>query len=443
MVEILIGQIKNKIIITIDNIKSSQNLMAIIKNSGWLLLDKLIRMSLGIFVSAWIARYLGPQEFGELAYSLAILALFQAIATLGLDGIVVREISNNAKKAGEVLGSTFLLRFVIGILSWFLSIALFVLLKGIDDRSVYIMALCGACLIFQSLNTIDLWFQSQSQSKRTVLVKLVSYLIVNGLKVTLIIFEAPLPAFAFVVTVDAFIVAIGLVWAYSKFSCGQKWKFEKKRSVKLLKESWPFILSGVSTMIYMRLDQIFVEKYLGSESLGIYAAVVPLSAIWSFIPMTLFVSLAPVVAKKKINDEKEYWSFFTNICRFFAILGWLICIPISLSSDVIVNILFGERYALGGDTLSIIIFCNIFINLGVAQSLWILNEGKSKVSLYQTIIGVAVSIILNNTLIPIYGINGAAISAVLAQFFSCILSNVIFSRKIFLIQVKSMFLIKP
>lgn len=425
----------------IDEIKSNPNIMVIIGNSFWLMFDKLIKMTLGVFVSAWIARYLGPSDFGELAYSLAFLALFQAISTLGLDGIIVREISNNRSITGKILGTTFFLRVIIGITCWLMSIIVFIVMYGIEDRSVYIMALSGASLVFQSLNTIDLWFQSQSQSKRTVVVKLISYFFSNLIKITLIIYEAPLSAFAFVVTVDAIIVGLGLFISYSRYTCEQKWEVEKERGVVLLKESWPFILSGISTIAYMRLDQFFVKKIIGIEALGIYSAVIPLSMIWSFIPITLFVSLGPMIARKKKESNEEYWKFLINIFRLFSLLGWLICIPIYFVSGVVVEILFGESYILGGEVLSIVIFSNIFINLGIAQSLWILNEGRAKISLYQTLIGLIVCIISNLILIPLYGINGAAFSAVLAQLCSSILSNILFSREIFIIQIKSLFLI--
>src|SRR6476659_7245925 len=65
------------------------NLQALIGNSGWLLADKIIRGGVGLIVAVWIARYLGPQSFGQLNFAIAFVALFSTISTLGLDGIVV------------------------------------------------------------------------------------------------------------------------------------------------------------------------------------------------------------------------------------------------------------------------------------------------------------------------------------------------------------------
>jgi PST family polysaccharide transporter len=68
-----------------QRLSGNHNLLAAINNSGWLMFDKLIRLLLGLLVSAWVARYLGPAQYGELAYVLAYLAFFQAVAVLGMD----------------------------------------------------------------------------------------------------------------------------------------------------------------------------------------------------------------------------------------------------------------------------------------------------------------------------------------------------------------------
>ena len=64
---------------------------AILANIAWLFADKAVRMGVGLVVGVWVARYLGPGRFGELSFAVAFVALFGAGASLGLDGVVVRE----------------------------------------------------------------------------------------------------------------------------------------------------------------------------------------------------------------------------------------------------------------------------------------------------------------------------------------------------------------
>ncbi|MEL4300471.1 flippase [Shewanella xiamenensis] len=425
-----------------QRIAVNHSLVAAINNSGWLMFDKLFRLVLGLLVSAWVARYLGPTQYGELAYVLAYLAFFQAVAVLGMDGIIVRDIAKDITKAGEILGTAFILRLLVGISCWLIAIAGMGFSNSWQDRSVYITALAGASLVFQAADTIDLWFQSQSQSKRTVIAKLTAYIISNGLKILLILNQAPLLTFALVMSIEFLLAALALAYAYRKFSSPHPWKLLKSQAFRLLKESWPFILSGLSIIVYMRIDQIMIKEILGETELGIYAAVLPLAMLWTFIPMTLTVSLAPMVARAKQESEKAYWICLSNIFRGFALLGWLICIPVALLSSFVVELLFGSEYTNGSSVLAILVFTNLFINMGVAQSLWILNDGKSKLSLYKTIVGAIVCLTVNLILIPQLGIMGAAISAVLAQLSSTMLTNIFLCRDVFILQVKSLLLIK-
>ena len=68
-------------------------LLMALNNSSWLLLERLVRLVLGLLVVAWVARYLGPAQYGELAYVLAYMAFFIVLAALGMDGIVLRDVA--------------------------------------------------------------------------------------------------------------------------------------------------------------------------------------------------------------------------------------------------------------------------------------------------------------------------------------------------------------
>lgn len=421
-----------------QRLKGRHNLLTVIENSGWLLFDKLLRFSLGLFVGAWVARYLAPTQYGELAYVLAFIALFQGVATLGLDGIVVRDIAQNSDNASTILGTAFVLRLAVGVICWIVSIGSMAWLNGVNDRSVVLTALTGGGLIFQAVDTIDLWFQSQSQSRRTVLAKLTAYLLSSGVKVALILNNAPLIIFAAVVVLDGLVAAIGLVIAYRRFPCKNAWNGTYITAQKLLFESWPFILSGVSIMAYMRIDQIMIKEMLGAQQLGVYAAVLPLATAWQVIPMTLYASLAPFVARKKAEGEAAYWQALQKIFKTYALLGWLVCIPTAIFADLAVDILYGTHYKEGGAVLMIYVFTNLFINMGVAQGLWLLNERKAVISLVKAMVGAGVAIVGNWLLIPSFGITGVAVVAVVAQFTSAVLMNFLLSRRLFLMQLHSL-----
>ena len=425
-----------------QRLQGRTNFLAALQNSGWLLIDSVFRLALGLLVGAWVARYLGPTQFGELAYVLAYIALFQAVATLGLDGIVVREIANDRDSANTVLGTAFALRLGIGFICWVLAVGSMAWFKGPNNSSVLLTALIGSSLVFQAADTVDLWFQSQSDNRRTVLAKLAAYLISNGVKVALILNGAHLVAFAAVMVIDGFIAAVGLAIAYKFLPCEKRWRRVYTTACRLLSESWPFVIAGLSIMVYMRIDQIMIKEMLGPKELGIYAAVLPLATLWQFIPIMLNTSLAPFVAQKKVEGEKAYWEALQKVFKTYAMLGWLICIPTVLFSTTIITALYGDEYKDGSSVLMIYVFTNIAIYMGVAQNLWLLNERKPILNLLKTLIGAFITIVGNWMVIPYLGLAGVAAVGVIAMMFSAILSNYFFSKEILFMQIKSLAFVK-
>lgn len=60
----------------------------------WILSENILRLFVGFFVGVYVARYLGPDEFGVYNYCLAILTILTPILKLGLDNILVKEFVN-------------------------------------------------------------------------------------------------------------------------------------------------------------------------------------------------------------------------------------------------------------------------------------------------------------------------------------------------------------
>ena len=80
------------------------------------MVEQFFRISAGVLVGIWVARYLGPEKFGLLSYVLAFTAIFSGTARLGLDGIMVRELVNHPEKRDTYLGTAFWLKMLGGFL---------------------------------------------------------------------------------------------------------------------------------------------------------------------------------------------------------------------------------------------------------------------------------------------------------------------------------------
>ena len=400
-------------------------------NTSWLLFDRVLRMLIGVTVGAWVARYLGPTQFGELAYIIAFIAFFLVIAGLEADGFVVRDLARKQEDAAVILGTSLRLRIIIGVICWLAASILMYLFHPDDRQLCLLVIIVGAMLVFQTSDTIDLWFASQSQSKRTVLAKSVSYFFSNGIRVLLLLGKAPLIAFAGVICLESAALAVALIVAYRRFPTDGRWRADMVQAKRLLHLCWPFMGSGVMITAYMRIDQIMLKEMLGERELGIYAVALTLSQVWNVIPATLVASLAPFVARKKSRGEAEYRDALVILFRFFAIVAFIAAGLTALASPWIVGFLYGAEYRSSAGVLSVLVFVIVFVFQGLAQSLWLVNDNVRIVNLIGTFLAALISIVANLILIRKFGIMGAAFSYLLAQGASVVVIPCLLRRDLF------------
>lgn len=387
----------------------------IIANTAWLVMDKFVRMGIGVGIGAWMARYLGPRNFGILNYAGAFAGLFAAVASLGLDSVVKRELVRFPEQAGLLLGSSFVVKLLAGLTAY----ALLVLALGHigTDRETYIVTLIiGSALIIAPALTVDLWFQAQLLSKYTVWVQNACFVTFSLVRVVLIIGMKPVIAFAFTIPLEALTGAFLICFFYSKRShYFSSWSFDFTTAKALLKESWPLLFASLVIMIYMRIDQLMLGSILGNEAVGIYAAALKLSEVWYFIPMVLASSLFPTLVRRK---HLGLTSYAKTIQRYFDLnagLAYALAIPATFLAPALIHLLYGHQYAGAEAILTVHIWTSIFVFLGVARDQFFVTEGLLKLSFYTTALGAVCNVGLNLVLIPRLGGLGAAITTVIAQ----------------------------
>lgn len=421
---------------TTENKTSIGNARNILKNTGWLFLDRIVRMGLGMIVVVWIARYLGPENYGVLSYTQAYVNLFLPIASLGLDTIVIKYLVNNPKDQNHIIGTAFLLKISGGMLC-FMIINLTSLIIN-HNEYILLILLYSAIPIIQAFDIIDLYYQSKVNSKISVISKSISFIVVALFKIILIIIDAGLYWLIFSFVLEFILSAIFLTISYrinkQKISL---WKFEKGVAKNLIRESWPLIFSGLVIMIYMRTDQLILNFLEGTESVGLYTAAVRISEVWYFIPTILVQSMAPSIAEMKKNGDMQYSGKTYFLFRILSLIAILIAIPMTYLSNDIIKILYGPEYSASGIVLSIHIWSALFVFLGVARGPWLVNENLTKFSLATNGIGAVLNIFLNFVLIPKYGVIGAALGTLVAQIVASYLANGLYNRTLILFKLQS------
>jgi len=402
------------------------NLKKIIGNTGWLFADKIIRMGMGIFIWVWIARFLGPNDYGLFNYAVAFVGLLTPIAVLGLDNLVIRELVHKNYKKEEILGTAFAMRVAGGIITLIASFVIIFLIRNGQVITYWLVGIIAASTLFLSFDVIDLWFQSQVRSKYSVIAKDTAFFAVTAVRILLIKLNAPVTAFAWATLAEVALGAAGLIiYFYIKGERILIWKVNYKLSKNLLIECLPLLISNTAILLYMKIDVLLLGQMTGERSVGIYSAATKISEAFYFIATVIATSVFPVI----IGNSEMYYERLKKLFNTTTMLAYIIVIPLSLLSNIIISI-FGKQYMQAGPMLAVHTWATIFVFLGVAQGSWFIKEGKTGIymQLYRTLIGAVINIVLNIILIPRYEGMGASIATVIAYSYVGYFSNM-FNKK--------------
>lgn len=433
----MLTSLENKI----KTVLAHQGFQRYFSNTSWMFGERILRLIAGLFVGVWVARYLGPEQFGLFSYALAFVAIFGNVAKLGLDDILVRDLVHEPNKADLYLGTAFWLKLAGGLVSILLVAIAVVFASNSRTTNIYIFIIASG-IIFQSFEVIDFYFQSKVLSKFVSICRFAQLFLSSILKIYFVLTGAELLWFVVLTLIDqvTLTIALNLAYRYQKINSFYK-NFDLSIAKLFLKNSWPLIFNGFVIMIYMRIDQIMIKEMLGEKEVGLYSAAVRLSEVWYFIPVIITSSLFPAIVNAKKISLELYQSRLQRLYSFMVWLAIAIAVPMTFLSDWLIALLYGEMYKSAGQVLMIQIWAGVFVFVGVASSRWFLNENLQKKSTLNAVVGAIANVFLNFLLIPRYGICGAAIATVISQAISAYLMNLAFdsTRENFLRITQSIF----
>ena len=394
-------------------LRHNQGFLRYFHNTSWMFVEQGVKIVSSLFVGIYVARYLGPEGFGVLSYAIAVVGIFMALSRLGMESILVRELVSHPEQRRQYLGTSFGLMLISAVVCMF-SVGAIVTWFEADLQVRLYIVIISIGLLFQSFLVIDYAFQSQIKAKYSSVSKSISLIISSGIKIYFVLIQADLLLFVIAYALDQALIALSLVTLHIKMRQPNfLFSFDIRLVKPLLKSSWPMVVSAVAIMLYMRVDQIMIENILNSEQLGLYAAMTRIYEGWVMVPVILCASLLPAIVKSKDLPGEQYEKRLTYL---FAAVFWsstLVAVFTTIFREETVRYTFGDEYVAASSVLVIIMWSAAFAALGSVTLRYLVAEKMEKKIIYRTTTALIINIVLNLVLIPVYGIEGAAIATLI------------------------------
>jgi PST family polysaccharide transporter len=377
----------------------------VLQNTAVLLGGRGISIVLSAGASVLLTRYLGSERLGQFGAIYAYLGLFTWMTTLGIEPVLVREISKERGSASNLMHTAFILASFLSV-GALLATILVAPWAGFNGHLRILLILAGFEFILIPFRLPAIIFQVDLRQWYAATINVVRQGVWFAVVTILWLLGASL---LYVVLGRLLATAIesSLTWAYSRKFLSEGKKFLRERSGKILLHSIPIAFTSLLSMVYLRIDQVMLHKMASDFVLGQYVAAVRVSELFEFLPAAFIVSMAPVLSVS-VNDPKRFQDYTDKLFRYFMIASSGICVFMSAGAGLIVRVLYGSQFLPAGPLLAVLIWSEIAVFFATVVYNVLIAKNQQWLLPVPTLVGAAINVALNVVLIPRYGAAGAA-----------------------------------
>lgn len=393
----------------------------IVSNIGWIFFDKIFRLILGMLVSVWIARYLGPGEFGILNYALLFPTVFISIAGFGLTNTLTVDFvsaNGNSERQHQLVQTGLFVKLVIGILAYVISCTFNYILNSEKAVMFQLINFTSLILILQSSDVIETYFQSQTKAKVSVIVKLIAFVSASIFRVYALINKESIFFLVIINIIELSIAYALMITVYQKKIASILFNVSKNVNLKLIQRlamvAWPIMVTEFFVFVYMRIDQFMLEAMANSKELGLYGAALRLSETWYFIAGAITTSFYPKIALSWNNNKEKFYAQYQDLLNVLTYISVALAVFVSVFAKQLIVLLYGQLFVEAGIVLSIHIWAGVFVFMGVGTNNLMIIKNLQKFVLLKTVIGATLNVLLNLWLIPRYGALGASVATLVS-----------------------------
>jgi O-antigen/teichoic acid export membrane protein len=390
---------------------------------------KIVGTGLTLLTSILLSRLLGANEYGIYNYAIAIVTLLSIPASLGLNKLIIREVAIYQTKSAWGL--------LAGLLNWSNKIVLLtsvgLALIGIilvwcfyqEDQSTTTLALAIALISLPITSLRNIRLAVLSGMHKVVIGWLPEMLFEPLLFIILILLISfiwqpqfsSLQILGIYITVIFLTLLIGNYWLQKLLPNPIKKTLPEYEIKNWLRSALPLMFLGGMQIINSRIDIVMLGAISGTEAVGVYTAIIRGTQFISLILIAanniLAPSFASLYAEKNLEELQQVIKESSRGIFF-------ISFPIAASLIIFSKwylLLFGSDFIQGKNAL-IILTIGQLVNTGTGSVGLLLNmTGHERYTTISVGMSAILNVIGNALLIPVWGINGAALATTISMIF--------------------------
>jgi len=367
-----------------------------------------VALATGLAMAMVLSRHLGVEGFGGFNYLFAFIYIFLALNDLGVNTIVVREISRQPERSGEIIGAMLSFRTIVALVTLGLSWAA-ILWMAFPPYLVWPLALFSLLLPLNALKLPITAFQAQLKIEYGAIADVATR--VSGLALVLItvwLGWGLVAVAAALVATDA--LSVVLIWRLARRLVRVQWRIDRDCWSSVLRSGLPLGLAGLLVALTNRVDFLMLERMVGMEPVGLYGAAYRITGVIERFPQLIMITLYPVMARAAHADVASLRRLYHRTVAGFTALAVPIVAATYWLGPWLLGRLFGRDFVAADPGLQMLIWSTAFLYVALAGGHLLISVGWERVSMGAWIAGTVLNIGLNLVWIPRWGFVGAALA---------------------------------
>lgn len=373
-------------------------------------------------ITIYLARVLGPAQYGYFSFVVALSGIFAIFADLGVPGYLQKELprSNKTRASALFYTSLFLVTFAV-IFVELLSVCAGNLLATLFNRpgARILIALSGA---YTAALVYMLLLEYTLTALHRLDFALFPAILRDITRIALAVFLVSLfPIYLSLLTAYfiAFILYSGILLHIVRDT------FEKPRSFvplrHILSHSLPFLFFGLESVLLAYTDIVMLSIFRPVSEIGVYrVSVQALMALLAVLPI-VNVSL-PTLSKSAAEGRLR--RTFIRLVLFSLAVSAVVIPVLYFLAPFLIPFFFGEQYSPGIPVFKVfLLFLPAYFIYALGIQVIVSKNRDWEQIIYPLLAG-AVNVILNYLLIQYFGMIGAAIATVASMYIAAALVSV-------------------
>ncbi len=209
-----------------------------------------------------------------------------------------------------------------------------------------------------------------------------------------------------------------------KAFAGFRFQLNGPQSRALVVYAFPIMLTNLAGVLNLLTDRLFLRHFLPPDFypglspetvLGIYGNCLKLSVFMALAIQSFKFAADPFFFSQA--EDKNAPTLLANVTKWFVIVCVLIWVGVSLNLDLLGQLfLRSKAYRVGLDIVPLLLLGNLLLGIYYNISFWFKLSDKTAYGTLITVVGTAVTILLNLVLIPIIGYMGCAVAFLISSF---------------------------